>query len=153
MRWVFVSLASLLVGLSVGFYAGRRSQDNPGAGGIEPVALPARPKSTVEIKLSATIDGSDRFVFAGESLWNEHLQWQPPKNVVFNGEPWTDLTMAPPGWSDQARDLDLTRATIVNRKGRDVISLEPTADGFVLYFSDSPMGSAVYEAAIAIPRK
>ena len=48
--------------------------------------------------------------------------------------------------------LDLTRARIANRDGRDVIALEETAGGFDLYLCDSPNGSANYEVTIAIPR-
>ena len=144
MKWVLVSLA-FLIGLAAGFYAGRQSAVS--------LALPAPAKGTSEIKLSAVVDGSDRFVFAGESAWNEHLQWQPPRNVLLNDAPWTDLTIAPTGWPERAREIDLTKATIVDRKGRDVITLEPTADGFVVYFSDTPMGSANYEVTITVPRK
>ena len=52
-----------------------------------------------------------------------------------------------------AGNLDLPGASIVVRKGRDVIALERTADGFELIFADTQMGAAAYEVTISIPRK
>jgi hypothetical protein len=49
--------------------------------------------------------------------------------------------------------LDLHKATIVQRKGRDTIALERTTAGFDLYLNDSPNGAADYEVTISIPRK
>ena len=82
-----------------------------------------------------------------------HKHWDPPANVMFDGEPWTNLSVTPRAWRDIAGHLDLTKAWIFKRKGRDVIALEQTPDGFDLYLSDSPNGAAVYEVIIAIPRR
>jgi hypothetical protein len=153
MKWALLASVCLVSGLGAGFYLGRQSTRTTPFEGPAVDPPPPPQKSTVEITLRANVDGSDRFVFAGESLWNEHGQWQAPIDVFFNGEPWLDLTIAPAGWPEQARQLDLARASIVTRKGRDVISLESTADGFVLIFSDTQMGRAVYEVSIAIPRR
>lgn len=105
------------------------------------------------ITFSATIDGSDRFVFAPDNVWNIHGQWGQPKNVIFNGDPWLDLSQPPAGWAELAKGLDLPGASIAVRKGRDVIALERTADGFELLFADTQMGSATYEVTLSIPRK
>lgn len=113
----------------------------------------ARAAPAAEITLTAIIDGSDRFVFAGENLWNEHLHWQGPREVMFNGKPWTDLATAPSEWAELARDLDLSQARIVTREGRDIIALEPTPDGFDLYFADTQMGSGKYTVTVSIPRR
>lgn len=102
---------------------------------------------------SAVIDGTDRFIFTKAMAWNEHLTWNPPRNVTLNGEAWSDLTAPPARWAEIAKDLDLTRASIATRKGRDVIALEHTADGFDLYFVDNPPGSGTYEVTILVPRK
>jgi hypothetical protein len=152
MKKIALASALLLAGLAIGFLLGRLRFAWPSRSDLPPVSRPV-PGPPLEVTLTATIDGSDRFVFAGESLWNEHLAWQAPRNVRLNGQPWTDLTVAPPGWADQARDLDLTKATIVERKGRDLIALETTADGFALILSDTPMGSGAYEVTVRIPRK
>jgi len=64
-----------------------------------------------------------------------------------------DLSQPPAGWPELARNLDLTKAKIVARKGRDVIALVPAPEGFDLYFADTPMGSGTYEVTISIPQK
>jgi len=111
------------------------------------------PRSAVEVTISATIDGSERFIFTRDSAWDDHGRWQPPKDVMFNETPWVDLSQAPPGWAEMAPALDLRKAVITVRNGRDIIALEPTAEGFDLYFADTHMGSAKYSVTISIPRK
>ena len=59
----------------------------------------------------------------------------------------------PPGWGNRAGNLDLPGASTVVRKGRDVIALERTAEGFGLIFADTQMGAAAYEVTLSIPRK
>jgi hypothetical protein len=123
-----------------------------GLGQRKPVAEGAS-RGAVTLSISATIDGSDRFIFTRDTVYNEHMRWSPPRDVVFNGEPWEDLSQPPKGWSELVQALDLTKATIVTRKGRDMIALEPTADGFDLYLADITMGAGPYEVTISIPRK
>jgi hypothetical protein len=111
------------------------------------------PRGAVEITISATIDGSERFIFTHNSAWDDHGRWQPPKDVMFNDTPWEDLSQAPPGWTELSPTLDLRKAAITVRNGRDTIALEPTAEGFDLYFADTHMGSAKYSVTISIPRR
>jgi hypothetical protein len=49
--------------------------------------------------------------------------------------------------------VNLQRARIQTRTGRDLIVLETTAEGFDLYFADTPMGAGKYSVTIAIPKK
>ncbi len=107
----------------------------------------------VTITFSATIDGSDRFIFTTDNVWNDHGKWDPPSKVLFNGEPWEDLSQSPTGWGELAPTLDLRKATIVTRDGRDFVSLEPTAEGFDIYFADTLMGSGPYTITISVPRR
>ncbi|HWC59517.1 MAG TPA: hypothetical protein VHC44_07460, partial [Verrucomicrobiae bacterium] len=85
------------------------------------------------------------------SVSYHHLNWQPPTDVTFDGEPWQNLDETPLSWTDYARRLDLSRAQIVERKGRDVVALERTEAGFEIFLDDSPNGSDRYEVTIAIP--
>lgn len=110
-------------------------------------------RSAVEITISATIDGSERFIFTRDTAWDDHGHWQPPRDVLFNGTPWEDLSQAPAGWAELAPTLELKKAIITVRNGRDIIALEPTTEGFDLYFADTQMGSAKYSATISIPIK
>lgn len=100
-----------------------------------------------------TVDGSGRIIFTNRKALYEHKHWAPPTKVHFDGIPWLNLETTPPTWSDYSSQLDLTKAWIVKRTGRDVIALEHTPDGFDLYFSDSPNAAANYEVTIAIPRR
>jgi hypothetical protein len=86
-------------------------------------------------------------------VWNDHGHWQEPKDVLFNGKPWEDLSRAPTGWLELAAKLDLSKARITTRNGRDIIALEPTAEGFDLYMADTFMGAAKYSVTISIPLK
>lgn len=105
------------------------------------------------LRISATVDGSGRMIFTRSSVKYEHKHWGRPTAVKFDGEPWTNLDVTPPPWTDFGDRLDLTKAWIVKRQGRDSISLENTPDGFDLYLCDSPNGANHYEVTIAIPRR
>jgi len=105
------------------------------------------------IRISAMVDGSGRFIFTASDLRYAHKHWSPPEAVKFNGESWTNLDQTPKKWPHMTEMLDLSRARIVERKGRDVIALEHSPEGFDLYFCDSPNGASAYSATIAIPRR
>ena len=140
-------LAGVLVGLEVAWFLGFLRPHS----GHE--SLVHATGSTVELTLAGTIDGSDRFIFTRDNVVNEHGRWAPPKDVLLNGVPWPDLTQPPEGWLEFAAPLDLARAVITTRQSRDIIALEPTADGFDLYFADTQMGAGDYSVTIAIPRR
>lgn len=111
------------------------------------------PDSLVEITLSAEIDGADQFIFTPLRAWNEHLRYERPTNVVFNGKPWVDLAQSPPGWTEFAKDLDLKRASVAARSGREVVAVEITDEGFDVYFTDSFSGKSPYEVTVKVPRR
>jgi len=113
-------------------------------------SVPAQPKL---LRISARCDGSGRIIFTRDRVHYEHKHWARPTEVIFDGEPWTKLDRTPAPWRDFADRVDLTKAWIVKRKGRDVIALEKTPDGFDLYLCDSPNGAAKYAVTIAIPRR
>jgi hypothetical protein len=120
------------------------------------VTLRAGEAADVQPKLlhiSALVDGSGRIVFTRHSVRYEHKHWSRPVSVMFDGEPWQNIGLTPSSWDNLAGQLDLSRAWIVKRKGRDMIALEQTPDGFDLYLCDSPNGAAPYEVTIAIPRR
>lgn len=152
MKRVVPGVVLLLLGIGVGFGLAvllrrpLKSMQAPGQTG-------AAKAEVVTITLSAIIDGSERFIFTGDNVWNEHGRWQPPREVVFNGESWQDLTVPPAQWEKLGPSLDLAKAELVQRKGRDMIALEKTAEGFDLYLADTQMGGAPYEVTIAIPKR
>lgn len=105
------------------------------------------------LRITATVDGSGRLIFTRAGVKYERKNWKTLANVVFGGELWTDLSRTPAIWKEMAPNVDLSKAWIVKRQGRDVVALEHTPDGFDLYLSDSPNGEASYEVLIAIPRR
>jgi hypothetical protein len=113
-------------------------------------AVAAQPKL---LTISCRLDGSGRIIFTPERVRYEHKHWRPPNHVLFDGEPWSRLDRTPVPWRDYGKGLDLSKAWIVQRQGRDVIALEHTPDGFDLYLCDSPNGGADYAATIAVPRR
>ena len=141
--WAGLFTAGLTIGLALALLMAARERKRDSDANSKPVVL---------VVISATIDDSERFIFTPENVSNIHGQWSPPQKVLFNGEPWRDLSAPPFGWVELAKELDLTSASIVARKGRDVIALERTADGFELIFADTQMGAAAYEVTISILR-
>ena len=144
--WSGLFLLAVLFGFAIAFLL-RFAQGHPD------IQLATRVPGAVELTLTANIDGSERFIFTRDNVWNEHGRWAPPTEVFLNGQPWADLSQAPSGWAEFAAPLDLSKATILTRNGRDVIALEPTAEGFDLYIADTQMGSAKYSVTISIPRR
>ena len=113
-------------------------------------AMAAQPKL---LHISCRLDGSGRIIFTRERVRYEHRHWRRPNHVLFDGEPWTQLDRTPVPWRDYCDRLDLSKARIVTRKGRDVIALEHTPDGFDLFLCDSPNGGAEYAVTIAVARR
>jgi hypothetical protein len=144
--WSGLFLLGVLFGFAIAFLLGIAQSRNGNT-------LATRAPGVAELTLTATIDGSERFIFTRDNVWDEHGRWSPPKEVFINGQPWQDLSQAPDGWAEFAVTLDLSKATILTRNGRDIIALEPTAEGFDLYIADTQMGSAKYSVTISIPRK
>ena len=116
-------------------------------------SAPVTPSEIKLLRITAAVDGSGRIIFNGDSARYEHKFWTPLWNVTFDGQPWTELSTTPVGWATLSRELDLPAARIVNRTGRDVIALEPTAEGFDLYLNDTPNGADDYTVTIAIPKR
>ena len=141
-------LAAALAGCSNSPSHNKRKPANQ-AGSVSSHGAIARPPKL--LRISATVDGSDKIVFTDESVRFGHKYWSPMTNVTFNGRPWKNLDRTPARWLGFSDQLDLTKAHVMKRKGRDVIALETTRDGFDLYLVDSPNGAADYSVTIAIP--
>lgn len=113
-------------------------------------ATDAQPKL---LRISGRFDGSGRITFRADAVRYIHKHWGRPSRVLFDGEPWNSLDRTPAPWRDFGDRLDLSKAWIVKRQGRDVIALEHTPDGFDIYICDSPNGAADYAVTLAVPRR
>jgi len=103
------------------------------------------------LHITATVDGSEKISFTTEDVHDQHIAWKSMTDVTFDGKPWTELDQTPVSWLGIGDQLDLSKAHIVKREGRDVIALEAKPEGFDLYLVDSPNGASHYEVTIAIP--
>ncbi|MFC5454046.1 hypothetical protein [Prosthecobacter fluviatilis] len=113
---------------------------------------PKPPPACEHLTITGLIDGSERFTFTPAGVKWTHLHWSEPDDLTFDGIPWYNPRKSPALWSKYAT-LDLPHARITQRQGRDLVALEPTADGFILYFDDSPNDAAAYSVTLAIPKK
>ena len=142
------AILTLLAAAAFGF-GGLPSEDRPNVLGFD-AADAAQPKL---LHLSGSIDGSGRIIFTRDRVHYEHRHWNRPDQMLFDHEPWLDLEQTPVPWTDFGGTLDLSKAWIAKREGRDVVALEATPDGFDLYLCDSPNGADEYAVTIAIPRR
>ena len=140
-------VAGVVVGLALAFGPHRIHSTPPILVASAEVVVPP----PLLVNMSAVIDGSDQVSFSRDAVKWQHHQWSRPRNVMFNGEPWPDLNDAPPNWPELAKNLDLTKAVITLREGRDLIILETTIDGFDLFFADTQMGSGPYRVTFPYP--
>jgi hypothetical protein len=148
--WFFLLFAAVAAVNAPADDADRKSKGGRGEGEGSSDAIDAQPQL---VRISANVDGSGRIRFSKGKAVYEHKHWSRPVLVYFDGTPWSDLGTTPPSWADYGDQLDLTKAWLVKRKGRDTIALESTADGFDLHLNDSPNGAAHYEVTIAVPRR
>lgn len=133
-------------------WAAGSSSSQSSSGGDGSSAAPVDPNPKL-LRITATVDGSGRLAFTLEGGRYHRKYWDPPSDMTIDGVAWTDLSKPPPGWEALTEGLDLTRARIVKREGRDLIALELTDLGFDLYLCDTPNGAAAYEVTIAIPHR
>jgi hypothetical protein len=117
-------------------------------------APPAPSPSPVTLVFEGMIDGSDRIVITDAGARWENVHWGAPAGVVkmngFSWEPRSQPFLPNEGQEPfLPHDVDLSRARLVSRSGRDYCGIEPGVDGLVLRFVDSPNGAAPYRMVIA----
>ena len=112
-----------------------------------PVSIAPSPAAT--LKIAAAIDGSDTLkITAREAVW-QHRAYSPPWDIRLNGVTWDvrrtntlvnagTNTFLPP-------EVNLATARILNRKGRDLVTLWAEADALWINFGDNPNGADSYE--------
>jgi hypothetical protein len=96
------------------------------------------------------VQGSDKILITHEgALWT-HINWDyPPQPVSVNGTSWNPreknylstagpVKFLPDSFSLESVDLEIS-------KGRDVVALERTSDGLMVYLDDTPSGPGDYD--------
>lgn len=96
------------------------------------------------------VDGSDRILITHEGALWDHVNWgYPPEPISINGTQWNParknylssvgpMPFLPETFSLESVDLDVI-------KGRDVVALERTNNGLIVYLDDTPGGPGQYE--------
>ncbi len=105
------------------------------------------------LKIAAAIDGSDTLkITARDAVWQHHA-YSPPWDIHLNDITWDvrqtntlmnagTNTFLPPG-------VDLTTARILQRKGRDLVTVWAEAEALWVTFADNPNGADAYELELA----
>ena len=122
---------------------------------------PIKPASTetsrsTTLKIAAAIDGSDSLKITREAATWRHRTYKFPWDVSLNGVPWNvrqTNTLVNAGTNTfLPDDVDLSSARIINRKGRDVATMQANADALLIHFADNPNGADSYELEIAFEK-
>jgi hypothetical protein len=121
--------------------------------------IPAAPASktlsssnTIILDVSAEIDGSDVLTITPEGARWRHKIWGWPSDVMFNDVAW-DVKANPLLTNTGLANADLATATVVARRGRDLVAMEKTDNGITIYFSDFMDSDAPYDIKIAFAPK
>jgi hypothetical protein len=111
------------------------------------------PGAVATLRIKARIDGSDQLRITASGAQWKHRYWDWPVDVRLNDVKWApdpdNITLAneeltrflPP-------DINFATARVLNRKGRDLIAAEATADALVIHFADNPPGADDYAITI-----
>jgi hypothetical protein len=102
------------------------------------------------------VDGSDKILITHDGALWEHVNWMyPPEPVEVNDTKWNPAQknymstaglgkFLPESFSLEAADLNVI-------KGRDVVALERTQKGLIVYLDDTPLGASEYEFNVTFP--
>jgi hypothetical protein len=130
--------------------------ESEGDGGKDPKAKTPR-ASTMEVRVSAPIDGRDQLTLdRKQAVWSHHDGRWPP-SVTINGGRWSPNGKSTRPYDRQAqarfRNADFQSAEIVERRGRGKIELVKSNDQLVVIFDDNEKpGSDMYYVRIRMKR-
>jgi hypothetical protein len=115
------------------------------------ITFPESPTLLVE----GEIDGSDELhiSYAGASWFHKHWGW--PTEVRLNGIAW-DPAVVPFLVNDGTtvflpQPVDFRNAVVLERSGRDLMTVNPGRDGLIINFADNPVGAGRYSVLIGFP--
>jgi len=99
------------------------------------------------------VDGSDKILITHEGAMWDHLNWDwPPEPVVVNGTKWNPTvknyltTIGPVKFLPESFSLESADLEVI--QGRDVVALERTNNGLIVFLDDTPVGPGEYEFKI-----
>ena len=112
-------------------------------------STPTTGGAPAHLEISAEIDGSDELTITRNGASWRHLSWDPATKVSLNHIEWPlDKMSTLPNEGDTQflpPDVDLSTASIVERRGRGLATARAYHDKVVVLFADPDSGSAPYE--------
>jgi hypothetical protein len=114
----------------------------------------AKPADDLELRIKASIDGTDEVWLAQHQAKWVHTGASAPAEVTVNGRPWEVIKH--PVWELQPallpETMDLQRATMIRLHGRGIVNLDYRPEQLCLDFEDREPGADHYELALRVPR-
>ncbi len=96
------------------------------------------------------VDGSDKILINHDGASWEHINWRfPPEPVEINEAKWNPAlknflsTFAPAKFLPETFSLESAELNVI--EGRDVVALERTEKGLIIYLDDTHLGAGQYE--------
>lgn len=114
-------------------------------------------KQQAVIEITAKIDGDDRVTLDSSGAQWKHTAFSWPTQVTINGSPWDPKSKPERSSTDPAlrvlQTIDFSTAHIIEKAGRDQVTLEKVGDGIEIKFSDPSGGTGQYAVKIAAAQK
>lgn len=129
--------------------------DTPNGSAVYEFRVHFRPlRGFVVLTVRAKIDGSgEAHITRNAATWN-HLHWAWPTEIDLNAVHWNPSIARRLRNSGTTRFLpgrvDFSSAIVIEKSGRDLVSMEARANGLVIRFADNPVGTGVYEIKILL---
>jgi hypothetical protein len=112
---------------------------------------PAR-SNRASLRIVAEIDGSDELHINADGARWVHRQWEWPGPVRLNDVEWDPEESPTLKNAGDTKFLDssvvFSTARMVRNAGRDLVVMEPTDGGLIVYFADNPLSRATYDVTI-----
>ena len=120
---------------------------------IMPSLIPKPNLESTHLRISATIDGSDRLIITAEGARWEHKAWDLATDVSLNNVRWPLEKSRKLKNEGSTRflpaNVDFSTAKIVGRSGRDLVTADAQSGKLIVSFADNPVGSDQYDIDIA----
>jgi hypothetical protein len=107
-------------------------------------------KGNAVFHFKGRVDGSDKILITRDGALWDHVNWNyPPQAVSINDTRWNPAeknymsVAGPEKFLPQSFSLESAELEVI--KGRDVVALERTRNGLVVYINDTPVNSGEYE--------
>jgi len=124
------------------------------SGDLEYVATPSLAAKVLDgnavFHFKGRVDGSDKILITHDGALWDHVNWQwPAEPVAINNTQWNPAeknylaTTGPAKFLPESFSLESVDLDVI--KGRDIVALERTNNGLIVYLDDTPPGAGEYD--------